>query len=492
MVQIRNIINQNPWWKYVPFEDIDKHLSELRNWPLRFRRRRLPLEEGSIYLLRGPRQVGKTTLMKEQISELIKENVDPDSILYYPCDYLHSRRELRNIIEYHVERNRRAENLFIFLDEITYLQDWSREIKAQVDAGLLQRATLVLTGSGAAHLKREAEQLPGRGLEGNHYLLLPLTFREFLIQASEYICDHLQPEVKRSLHEARKRLENITLSPDEDLGKQREQIERIVPYGPDIDFFLRMYLLTGGFPQAINRFYKNGLQLIEDEAYAVMAKTILGDFSKRGREESLARQILEGILRRYGTRFSYTTLSGDVDATRPTVIQYLDAMNDSLLTQTLYSIDFQRETARYKADKKVYFTDPFIFHSVNAFTKGVEGFPLSKEVLEEDPSLSSLVEGVVGSHLTQARVVPYLSEPETILFFFYTPRKEVDFVFRGSTGKFIGIEVKYGRGERRVAFPRISQIGRSFTLTRDTLDFERMQLPLGIFLSLLDKSSSCL
>ncbi|MFQ6127788.1 MAG: ATP-binding protein [Thermoplasmata archaeon] len=494
MVQIESIINQNPWWKYDSFGDFDKHLSELNKWPIHFKRRELPLETGNIYLLRGPRQVGKTTLIKEQISNLVHENVDPESILYYPCDYVRSRRELRNVIEYHLNRNRASENLFIFLDEITYLQDWSREVKAQVDVGLLKRATLVLTGSGAAHLKREAEQLPGRGLEGNQYLLLPLTFREFLLQASPQISSHLQIQLRRSLDRARERLKENTLSLDENIREQRENIERIVPHGPDLDYLFRTYLLTGGFPQAINRHFNNQLKSIDEEAYATLTKAVLGDFSKRGREEALARQILEGIVSRHGTRFGYRTLSGDVDATHPTVIKYLTSMDDSLLTQTVYAVDFQRRTARYKADKKVYFADPFFYHSVNALIKGQEGFSLSREVLDDSTSLSSLVEGVVASHLTQTRVKPYMAEPMTILYFFYNPRSEVDFVYRQEKGEFTGIEVKYGVRERKGTFPNVSQLRERIVLTRDSIDFSReeTQIPLAIFLSLLRKSECCL
>ncbi|MFQ6106831.1 MAG: ATP-binding protein [Thermoplasmata archaeon] len=493
MVQIRNIVSQNPWWKYEPFEDEDKHLTELAKWPIRFERTELPLEPGNIYLLRGPRQVGKTTLIKEQISRLVRENEDPESILYYPCDYLRSRRELRNIIEFHLDRNRTSENLFIFLDEITYLQDWSREIKALVDVGLLRRSTVVLTGSGAAHLKREAEQLPGRGMEGNQYLLLPLSFREFFLQAGAKIAIPLHSDVKRSLDHARKRLKGNILSLDEDVLGQRQKIDKMVPHAANLDYLLRVYLLTGGFPRALNEMISNRLKSIEDDTYEVLTKAILGDFSKRGRDEALARQVLEGLIRRHGTRFGYRALSSDIDAVHQTIIQYLNAMDDSLLTQTIHAIDFHTRRIRPKAEKKIYFTDPFIYHSVNAFVSGQRGFSLSKDVLEEPASLSSLVEGVVASHLTRTRVKPYMVEPMTFLHFFYNPRTEVDFVYKRGSGELTGIEVKYGR-ERTPPFPRLSQLRERITLTRDSVEFrgEEAKIPVAVFLGLLGKSQSCL
>ncbi|MEE9224401.1 MAG: ATP-binding protein, partial [Thermoplasmata archaeon] len=468
--------------------------ADLGQGPLVFERRVIPLEPGSVYLLRGPRQVGKSTLIKQHIRELIQKDVDPHSIMYYPCDYVGSVRELRRIIEFHLERNRGAENLYIFLDEITYLRNWNREIKAQVDAGLLRRAALILTGSGAAQLRRQAEQLPGRGLEGNQYLLYPLTFREFLLQASDSITKGQDVELMRSLATVRKRLEDISFSLEDSSQEQMDTLDKFMPYGPDLDALLRFYLMTGGFPQTINRFARASLKSIEDEAYNTMMQVVLGDFSKQGKEEALARQIIEGILRRHGTRFSYPTLTNEVDATHPTVLQYLETLNDSLLTQTIYSIDFKRGTSRYKADKKVYLSDPFLYHSTNAFAKGLEGFPLSVESLDDETILSSLVESVVASHLTQTRVAPYLAEPMTFLYFFYNPRKEVDFVYRKKSGEFTGIEVKYGRQETKYRFPNISQLKERIILTRDSVEFDKdePQAPVALFLSLLDKSPSCL
>lgn len=62
MVKIDEIVLQNPWWKYgKEFERYDPSLSRVGD--IFFHRCRLPLKRGNVYVIRGPRQVGKTTYL---------------------------------------------------------------------------------------------------------------------------------------------------------------------------------------------------------------------------------------------------------------------------------------------------------------------------------------------------------------------------------------------------------------------------------------------
>ncbi|MGF3522946.1 MAG: hypothetical protein ACQXXJ_07600, partial [Candidatus Bathyarchaeia archaeon] len=77
MVKISEIVNQNPWWKHgEKFATFDKNLRGANEKPIFFKRKRIELEKRNIYVLRGPRQVGKTTYIKESINKLISEGID--------------------------------------------------------------------------------------------------------------------------------------------------------------------------------------------------------------------------------------------------------------------------------------------------------------------------------------------------------------------------------------------------------------------------------
>lgn len=140
------------------------------NNPIFFTRRGLEFSVGNIYIIRGSRQVGKTTYIKYLIKELINEGVDPRRILYLSLDALTSRRELRPAIDYFLSVNRDADKLYIFLDEITSLRKWSLELKDISDMGILNKTLIVATGTNSLKLKREIELLPGRGVEENFFI----------------------------------------------------------------------------------------------------------------------------------------------------------------------------------------------------------------------------------------------------------------------------------------------------------------------------------
>lgn len=186
MVKIAEIVDQNLWWKHhKEFEKYDRHLAEIK--PIFFKRKELGLKKGNIYILRGCRQVGKTTYLKNIIKKLIEKGVSPTDILYLSLDFFTSRRELRNAVNYFLDLNHTKEKIYIFLDEITSLDDWNLELKYLSDQGVTKRSVIFATGSSAIKLKEKAELLPGRGLEGNEYYIKPLSFREFVLQCIDHI-----------------------------------------------------------------------------------------------------------------------------------------------------------------------------------------------------------------------------------------------------------------------------------------------------------------
>lgn len=82
--------------------DGDPHLAQLAKAP--FQRLPLPLrtihaQEASVYTLRGPRQVGKTTLLKQLAARLIRdEGWDPRLVVYYPLDLADRPRQLVDLV----------------------------------------------------------------------------------------------------------------------------------------------------------------------------------------------------------------------------------------------------------------------------------------------------------------------------------------------------------------------------------------------------------
>ncbi|MEM3931964.1 MAG: ATP-binding protein, partial [Thermofilum sp.] len=175
----------NPWWKGKEAFEEDEDYKKWRQSSVRWVPQLLEeieLEAPALHFLFGPRQVGKTTLLKLLIGKLLQVVDNPRAIFYYRCDLLADYKELNSVLmEYlKIKRNEVLRVSFIFLDEVTFPREWYRAIKYMVDRGYLQNDIVVLTGSLSMYAKREVETFPGRRGRGRDYVLYPLSFREYI------------------------------------------------------------------------------------------------------------------------------------------------------------------------------------------------------------------------------------------------------------------------------------------------------------------------
>ena len=95
----------------------------------------MPLDRDVIYSVRGPRQVGKTTLVKITIKDLPDKNTNPINILYYACDLIRTPEILHELLESYYKWNRTLskDRIIIFLDEISAIPGWRTAIKRFID-----------------------------------------------------------------------------------------------------------------------------------------------------------------------------------------------------------------------------------------------------------------------------------------------------------------------------------------------------------------------
>lgn len=173
---------------YNPWRNLSKNASEIKSKILKnyeqasFKRNYsgfFDFESNGLYILRGPRQIGKSTLLKTAISKLI-EKVERRSILYIPLDTVKDFRVLRDILLDFLKFSKSEKKRYIFLDEICMVENWQKAIKELRDNTDFADDLFVLTGSSAWDIKRASERLPGR--KGNvklDVLPLPMMFSEF-------------------------------------------------------------------------------------------------------------------------------------------------------------------------------------------------------------------------------------------------------------------------------------------------------------------------
>jgi predicted AAA+ superfamily ATPase len=167
MMSQADFVGSNPWWLDKKAIDDDTGIVDWEasrfKWTPRLGER-FQWDLDVIYVLRGPRQVGKTTLMKLKIRELIGQGVEPRHIFYWPCDLVDGPERLVQIITSYqaFSRKDKTTRLYIILDEISSVKDWQKGIKTLYDAGGLRKCTLVLTGSHSIDLRKATETLARR------------------------------------------------------------------------------------------------------------------------------------------------------------------------------------------------------------------------------------------------------------------------------------------------------------------------------------------
>lgn len=158
----------NPWWNGNAMEQLPitrRHLVGQIE-------KRFEYQLAPITVVRGSRQIGKTTACLHVISDLLAKGVHPKRILRIQFDDIESFRigkdPVLTLVDWY-EKNILEDTLnnaasqkggcYIFFDEIQNLDDWSTQLKFLADHNSV---TSVVTGSSALRIELGRDSLAGR------------------------------------------------------------------------------------------------------------------------------------------------------------------------------------------------------------------------------------------------------------------------------------------------------------------------------------------
>ena len=132
------------------------------------------LKQPEISVLLGPRQAGKTTLIKKMRQELINQN---QPTVFLNLDVIEDRRlfiSQHTLLDF-IEKKAGKQKTYVFIDEVSRLEDAGLFLKGLYD--LNSEHKFIVTGSGSLELKTKiVEPLTGRK---KNFYCLPLSFTEF-------------------------------------------------------------------------------------------------------------------------------------------------------------------------------------------------------------------------------------------------------------------------------------------------------------------------
>ena len=124
--------------------------------------------DSRVICIKGPRGVGKTTMMLQHI----KEAFEPGKALYVSLDNVWMNpKELYSLAEYHLGHG----GTHLFLDEVHKLENWQDMVKSIYD--VLKRLKVVYSGSSLLKMEKRGGDLSRRQ---SQYKLSGLSFREYL------------------------------------------------------------------------------------------------------------------------------------------------------------------------------------------------------------------------------------------------------------------------------------------------------------------------
>lgn len=350
------------------------------------------LTKEEIIILNGPRQVGKTSLLKLTAEDLKKKNINENRIFYLNLEDLEILDDLnkspKNLLNYVKIKNKK--NYFL-LDEIQYLDNPSNFLKYLYDEHR-NNVKLIVTGSSSLELKAKLQDsLVGRRVL---FMISPLCFEEFLQFKKADIVNYL----------------NKTNIPSEIQNQFKKYSDE--------------YLLFGGMPKVVLTETK--------EAKIILLKNYVNDYINKdiryvGKIESLLKfnQLIKILSNQIGNLLNINELTNTVNIPRKEVEYYLELLEYTFVINKIFPY---HKNIRSQITKmpKIYWFDTGIRNQI--LDNFVE--------LDSRTDSGQLFENFIYLELSNN------IEKEKIYFYRTIHKTEIDFVFE-KNGIVYPVEVKY-------------------------------------------------
>ena len=275
--------------------------------------RKVSLKPFSLNFIFGLRKTGKTTGMKLLIRQILSRNINPFSVFFFRTDILDDYRELYEILKdyWKLSNERRSKIRFVFLDEVTLLENWWRALKVFLDEYKPKNSVFIVSGSVSMFFHGKAETFAGRMGNGKIIDVMPLSF-------SEYFSVFGKPKLESTVK----------------------------------DLF-KLYLKTGGYLGVLNN------EIGKED----IILGIKNDIRIAEKSVETAKMILSSIIQKAPSPFSYHSVANDLGISVKTVIDYIETLSNMfVLKEVLYRGTDGR--IRPRKERKIIIRDPFLLKSL--------------------------------------------------------------------------------------------------------------------------------
>jgi len=407
---------------------------------------RIDLRTPAVHILKGPRQVGKSTDLKLLVRRRLMEGADVASVIYLTVDLLAGQRAAE--VDLTVRRARELAGpgrpKLLLLDEVTAVPGWRIAIKSLWDAGVVDRDVVICTGSSALDLG--AEGLPGRRGVGEDHLVLPQSFANFA----------------RACHPELPAPPGISVG-DLVTSDGQDVLRSARVHLPAMGQAFQRYLRFGGLPAAVGEAAAGALEP-SMATRRVLIDSLARDVLHKGAGEASLFALLERTLRSLGSKTNWSRLATEMDvplgrrqersghtADHRTVKDYVEFLAAGYFILVVYFWKRGGNSNDLSRDKKVYFGDPLL-HTV-AHDRA-PGLAWDEAAAAENAVALALYR----KYEALSQQFWGFTAPESLHVWQSAGGKEVDFVCGPAAGVDI-VEVKY---QRRVDHRVAAGISRGF------------------------------
>lgn len=401
----------NPWWK-------EPGARKALSWPVRRTAHRRLLDrlgrptERRAQVLLGPRQVGKTTLLKQLADDLLDRGWPARNLTYFDLEDFRLKRDVapEELVDLRPPGADPDRPQVFLLDELQRVERWDRWLKYAVDN---QVGRIVATGS-AASLLPEGGRESGLG-RWDEILLEGLTYREFA-----------------SLAGGREESSRGT-------SRSREEGPREPAWDPEL---VERYLALGGFPAYAT---SDDPSLVRERLRTdTVDRAIRRDLLGRVDDPERLRRLFVYLVQQSGGDQNASDRAADLGVDPRTVSRWIDLLEDTFLVAALpRGRTSAKASARLRGRPKLYAADHGL---VTAFAEAP---------LRESEVRARVFEAVVYRHLREiAR-----TEGGEIHYLRWGNELEVDFVLEVGSAR-VAIEVTHSvqpRAEKRRAVAQAAE-----------------------------------
>lgn len=425
MVEISYLISElNPWkkgeYKLEP-ELIDrKILPSIIKW----------LKEDEIIVIKGARQTGKTTLIKQLIYHLItNEKIEGKYIFYFSFDDINIRQIIENstlnlikIIEEFLGLQLREtkQKIYLFIDEAQKINNFGEFIKILYE--IKYNIKIIISGSSALQISSNVlESLRGRTIS---FTLYPFTFQE--------ITNHSMKNLYNILIEVEKPLLKIFLGnfDEEDFRSCKFLYSNLTQFLIDIEKFQRKFLIFGSMPRIINSIDIELAKSRLNEYSEIFIKKDVLETLRISKYLELAK-LMSLLSFQIGELMNYNELCNSVGISFETLKRFLKILEEGFLI-TLLQPYCGNKRNRIIKNPKIYYLDLGVRNSMAK--------ELNYSILDNPSLFGHLIENAIFIILTI--VNNYKNMGFDIYFWRTYQQQEIDFIIQYGKN-IIPIEIKY-------------------------------------------------